>query len=133
MQIGKSCFRSLINRSLACRSDRIGRLGCNSDNATAKCPARMSGAFARWPDSFAVGLAAARPDQGVGLGVFVVEAVGIARSVEARIVQLDREIIAALVGALQPGGPDLGATDVDPVARSVVVGPVGLRDDSDAL
>ena len=52
---------------------------------------------------------------------------------EARIVQLDREIIAALAGALRPGGPDLGATDVDPVARRVVVGPVCFGDDADAL
>jgi hypothetical protein len=50
--------------------------------------------------SVPVGLAAAGPDQGEGLGVFVVEEVGVDRSVEARIVQLDREIIAALSGAL---------------------------------
>ena len=56
----------------------------------------------------AVSLAAAGPDQSKGLGVFVVEEVGVDRSVEARVVQLDREIIAALVGALRPGGPDLG-------------------------
>ena len=40
--------------------------------------------------------------------VLVVEEVGEDWSVEARIVQLDREIVAALVGALRPGGPDLG-------------------------
>src|ERR1700704_7063694 len=95
-------------------------------------PAPRSGAFARWPGSVAVGLAAAGPDEGVALGVFVVEEVGVDRSVEARIVQFDREIIAAFGGALRPGGPDLGATDVDPVTRSVVAGPVCLGDDADA-
>ena len=64
--------------------------------------------MAGWPGSVAVGLAAAGPDEGVGLCVFVVEEVGVDRSVEARIVQFDREIIAALGGALRPGGPDLG-------------------------
>src|SRR5882757_5872340 len=83
--------------------------------------------------SVAVRLAAAGPDEGEGLGVFIVEEVGVDRGVEARIVELDREIIAALVGALRPGGTDLGATDVDPVARSVLVGPVGLGDDADAF
>ena len=73
-----------------------------------KRPARMSGAFALAFASVAVGLAAAGPNQGEGLGVFVVEEVGVDRSVEARVVQLDREIVAALAGALQPGGPDLG-------------------------
>jgi len=61
-----------------------------------------------WPPLVAVGLAAAGPDQGVGLGVFVVEEVGVDRSVEARIIELDREIIAALAGALGPDGSDLG-------------------------
>src|SRR5712664_4469228 len=93
----------------------------------------MSGAFARWPSLGPVGLAAAGPDQGVGLGAFVVEEVRVDRRIEARIVELDREIIAALVGALRPRGPDLGATHVDPVARRIVAGPVCLGDDADAL
>ena len=79
-----------------------------SPRRTRKRPARMSGAFARWPGSVAVGLAAAGPDEGVGLGAIVVEEVGVDWSVEARIVQLDREIIAALAGALRPGGADFG-------------------------
>ena len=58
---------------------------------------------------------------------------GVDRSVEAWIVQLDREIISAFVGALRPGGSDLGATDLDPVARSVLVGPVSLGNDADTL
>ena len=67
------------------------------------------------------GLAAAGPDQGEGLAVLVVEEVGVDRSVEARIVQLDREVVAAFAGALRPGGADLGAADIDPVAWGVVV------------
>ena len=93
----------------------------------------MSGAFVCWPASVAVGLAAAGPDQGVGLGVFVVEEVGVDRRVEARVVQLDREVVAALVGALRPGGPDLRAADIDTMAGGVVVGAVGLGDDADVL
>jgi hypothetical protein len=58
--------------------------------------------------SIAVLLATTRPDEGKGLAAFVVEEVGVDRSGEARIVELDREIIAALGGALRPGGSDLG-------------------------
>src|ERR1700689_3249688 len=76
--------------------------------------------------SVAVLLAAAGPNEGEGLAFGVVEQVGVDRSGEAWIVQLDREIVAALVGALRPGGPDLGAADKDPMAGGVVVGPVGL-------
>ena len=59
--------------------------------------------------------------------------VGVDRSGEARIVELDREVVAAFVGALRPGGPDLGAADKDPMAGGIVVRPVGLGDDADAL
>ena len=68
----------------------------------------MSGALHSGPGSIAAALSAAGPDQGVGLGAFVVEEVRVDRRIEARIVELDREIIAAVVGALGPGGPDLG-------------------------
>jgi hypothetical protein len=47
--------------------------------------------------SVAVGLAAARPDEGGALAVLVVEEVGVDRRDEARVVQLDREVVAALV------------------------------------
>src|SRR5450756_689475 len=95
-------------------------------------PVEPDGALRR-SVSVAVGLAAAGPDQGEGLGVFVVEKVGVDRSVEARIVQLDREIIAAFRGTLRPRGTYLSSAHVDQVARSVVVGPVCLGDDADAL
>jgi hypothetical protein len=55
--------------------------------------------------SVAVLLAAAGPDQVEGLAVL--DEVGVDRSGEARVVELDREIVAALVGALRPGGPNL--------------------------
>src|SRR5258708_38869583 len=83
--------------------------------------------------SVTVGPAAARPDQAEGLAAFVIEEVGVDRRGEARIVQLDREGIAAFAGALRPGGADLGAADKDPVAWRVVAGPAGLRNDADAF
>src|SRR5258707_3030416 len=83
--------------------------------------------------SVAVGPAAARPDQAEGLAAFVIEEVGVDRRGEARIVELDREVIAALAGALRPGGGDLGAADKDPVAWRVVAGPAGLGNDADAF
>src|SRR5712692_10316289 len=83
--------------------------------------------------SVAVGPAATRPDEAEGLAAFVIEEVGVDRRVEARIVELDREVIAALVGALRPGGADLRAADEDPVAWSVVAHPVGLRNDADTF
>jgi hypothetical protein len=52
----------------------------------------------------AVLLATTRPDEGEGFAAFVVEEVGVDRSGEARIVELDREIVATLAGALRPGG-----------------------------
>src|SRR5712671_2607022 len=85
----------------------------------------------RWR-SVAVRPAATRPDQAEGLAAFVIEEVGVDWRGEARIVELDREIIAALAGALRPGGADLGAADKDPVAWRVVAAPVGLRNDADA-
>src|SRR5258708_11607585 len=83
--------------------------------------------------SVAIGPAAARPDQAEGLAAFVIEEVGVDRRREARIVELDREVIAALAGALRPRGADLGTADKDPVAWRVVAGPVGLRNDADAF
>ena len=79
------------------------------------------------------GLRPAGPDEGEGLAVGVVEQVGVDRSGEARVVELDRKIVAAFIGALRPGGSDLGAADKDPMAGGVVVGPVGLGDDAHAL
>ena len=83
--------------------------------------------------SVGVGLAAAGPDQRVALAVLVVEEVRVDRSVEARIVQLDREVVAAFAGALGPGGADLGSADIDAVARGVLVGAGRFGDEADVL
>jgi hypothetical protein len=50
----------------------------------------------------------AGPDQAVALAFLVVEEVGEDRGREARIVEFEAEIVAAFVGALGPGGADLG-------------------------
>src|SRR5258707_523652 len=83
--------------------------------------------------SVAVRPAGARPDQAEGLAAFVIEQVGVDRRGEAWIVELDREVIAALVGALRPRGADLRAADKHPVARCVVAGRPGLRNDTTAF
>ena len=56
----------------------------------------------------AVLLAAAGPDQGVALAAFIVEEVGIDRGAEARIIQLDRDIIAPFGGTFGPTSTQLG-------------------------
>jgi len=48
-----------------------------------------------------------RPNQAEALAFFIGEQVGEDRSSEARVVKLEAEIVAALVGALGPSGPDL--------------------------
>lgn len=75
----------------------------------------------------------ARPDQAVAIALLVVEEIGEDRSGEARIVQLEAEIVAALVGALGPGGADLNPADIDAVAGAVLTGAVGLGDNPDVL
>ncbi len=70
-------------------------------------PVSRTGHF-EWSGLLAVGLAGPGPDQRVALAVLIVEKVGEDRRVEAGVIQFDREVIAALVGALGPGGPDLG-------------------------
>jgi hypothetical protein len=57
--------------------------------------------------SVAIPAARARPDQAVAFAVLVVEEIGENWGVEARIVELEAEIVASLVGALGPGGSDL--------------------------
>src|SRR5579859_7407983 len=82
--------------------------------------------------SVAILTAASRPDQVVRLAVLCIEQVGVDGGVEARIVELDGEVVAALVGAFGPDGPDLGPANEDPVRGRAVVGPVGFGDDADA-
>src|SRR5262249_28625550 len=71
--------------------------------------------------------------QGVALAALVIEEVGVDRSVEGGIVELEREVVATFFGALRPGGADLGSAHEDTVARSLVVGGAGLGDDADAF
>src|ERR1700678_3317044 len=95
-----------------------------------KNPPGCPGGVSRDAGSVGVGLAAARPDQGRGVAILVVEEAGVDRSGEARVVKLDREVVAALVRALGPGCPDLSPADEDAVAGRVVVGPTGFGDDA---
>ena len=75
----------------------------------AEKPPRPVWRAGRWDaGSVGVDLAAAGPDERVALAALFVEEVRVDRSVEARIVQLDREVVAAFAGALGPGGADLG-------------------------
>ncbi len=53
-------------------------------------------------DLFPAGFAAAGPDEGVTIAALIVEKIGVDRRAEARVIQLDRDIIAPLGGALRP-------------------------------
>ena len=81
----------------------------------------------------AVAAGRAGPDETVALAVLVVEEVGVDRGGEARIVELEAQIVAALIGLLGPGGADLCAAHEDAVAGGVLAGGPGLGDDADAL
>ncbi|KAG5731148.1 hypothetical protein E4T56_gene15341, partial [Termitomyces sp. T112] len=61
------------------------------------------------------------------------EEVGVDGGVEARIVELEAQIVAALVGALGPGGADFRAADQNPVAGGVLAGGAGVGDEAHAL
>src|SRR6266516_4566072 len=112
---------------------KVGRLsgGYVRPARGARTPPGGSGLGLLRSGSLAGLLAAAGPDEVEG--VAVLDEVCVDRDGEARIVQLDREIIAAFAGALRPGGADLRAADIDPMAGGVLAGPVGLGDDADAL
>jgi hypothetical protein len=58
--------------------------------------------------STAVLLARTGPDEAVAFAVLVLEQVGEDRRVEARIVELERVVLALLAGDFGPGGSDLG-------------------------
>ena len=70
-------------------------------------PARIApGGRSRWR-SVAVAAVGAGPNEAVGPAALVLEEVGVDRRVEARVVELDREVVAALLGALRPRGANL--------------------------
>ena len=83
--------------------------------------------------SIAAASAGPRPDQGIAFAILVIKEVGEDRRVEAGVIEFERQIVAALVGTLRPGCSDLGATDIDPMAGCVIVRPICLGDDPDAL
>src|SRR3546814_3989007 len=83
--------------------------------------------------SVAIVGAVPRPDEVESLAVLVVEQVGVDRGSEARIVELEREIVAALVALFGPTRSDFGATDEDPVGRCLVVLHVGFGFDANLL
>jgi hypothetical protein len=70
-------------------------------------PGEPGGAFG--DRTLVAALARSRPDQGVAVTFLVVEQVRVDRRVERGIVQLEREVVTSLLGALRPGGPDLGS------------------------
>ena len=71
----------------------------------------------------------AGPDEREALAILVVEEVSVDGGVETRIVELEAQIVAALIGALGPGGADLGAANQHAVAGGVFAGgaPVFLK------
>lgn len=75
----------------------------------------------------------AGPDKREALAAFVVEEVGVDGSGEARIVELEAEIVAALVRALGPGRADLRLAGEHAVRGGVLAGAVFLGDDPDVL
>lgn len=83
-----------------------GSSRCRERGESAFAPLRVERGLAT--ASVAVALAGARPDKAEGVAGFVVEEVGEDGGVEARIVELEAQIVAALVGALGPGGADFG-------------------------
>src|SRR6478735_8242462 len=96
-----------------------------------RSPARRTGRGLA--EGLLAALAGPRPEQGVALAAFIIEQVGVDRRDERGIIELEREVIAALFGALRPSCADLRSAHVDAVAGSVVVGSVSLGDDTDAL
>ena len=93
---------------------------------TQKAPPGGPGGALGGAGLLAVLLAAARPDQGVALAIWIIEQVGVDGRTEARVVELEGEIVAALLRLLRPGGPDLSTPDEDPVAGDIVGGLTGL-------
>jgi hypothetical protein len=69
--------------------------------------ARISpGGQCRWRCSVAVAAIGTRPDEAESLAALVLEEVGVDRRVEARVVELNREIVAAsLLGVLGHPAP----------------------------
>jgi len=124
------CHSVQTERSKLSPRGSIRRIPWGSDSR--KQPRPMSGG-ALEAGSVGVGLPAAGPDEREALAVLVVEEVGVDRSVEARIVQLDREVVAAFAGTLGPGGADLGSADKGAVGRGVLAAAARFGNEADVL
>src|ERR1700722_16011489 len=74
-----------------------------------------------------------RPEQREAFTALIVEQVRVDWCIEGGVVELEREVVAAFLGALRPGGADLRSAHEDAVARSLIVGGVGFGDDADAF
>src|ERR1700722_15582026 len=74
-----------------------------------------------------------RPEQREAFTALIVEQVRVDWCIEGGVVELEREVVAAFLGALRPGGADLRSAHEDAVARSLIVGGIGFGDDADAF
>ena len=74
-----------------------------------------------------------RPEQREAFTALIVEQVRVDWCIEGGVVELEREVVAAFLGALGPSGADLSPAHVDAMAGSVLVGAIGFCDDADAL
>jgi hypothetical protein len=73
------------------------------EQAVQEKPARIApGGRCRWRCSVALAAIGTGPDEAAGLGAFIMDEVGVDRRVEARVVELDREVVAAFGRALRP-------------------------------
>ena len=95
-------------------------------------PGLSTGAFACARSVSAAGVGAG-PDEARALTVFVIEEVGVDRGGKARIVQLQAQVLAALVRFLRPGGADLGAADQNPVGGRVLTRGPQVGDEAHTL
>lgn len=71
----------------------------------------------------------ARPDQQVGLAVFLLEEIRVNRGSKARVIELQSEIRPAFARRLRPGRADVRAPDDDAMRRSAFTRAVWLGRD----
>jgi hypothetical protein len=93
-----------------------------------KPPGSLRAGCVAWRSSVALAAIGTGPDEAAGLGAFGADEVGEDRRVEARVVELDREVVAALGRALRPPRAYPHLLDIDAVARRVFVGPAHGND-----
>ena len=103
------------------RSDRANAQTPSTDRPWPPSPPGRSG---RGPSRASVLGAGGRPrpDQPVVLPVLALDEVGEERGGKARIVELEPEVVAALLRGLGPGSPDLGLACEDAVVGALSLG-----------